>query len=498
MKRLHLIIYIALLAATIIHLVPTPLLAQLPAQPSQPAQAEQRATLPLFPMPRPLTLLTADASAPTAPSTLAARSSSAPTAPSTLAARSSRADSVPGGFAAESFPSRSVPGGISAGVAIDATLYATLRHRLDSLTALPLLQTTQLGLMVYDLTADTTIYSHGARQLMRPASTMKLLTAITALDLLGDDHFLCTSLYYSGTLADGTLQGDLICCGNMNPQFADADLKAFVDSLRALGVATIKGRIVMDRSFKEEELLGEGWCWDDDNPVLSPLLLNREDNLGEQLLACLRRAGISVEGGLLQRLVPGFSTGSPSQRKSHLHLVCNSSQHIDQILKKMMKDSDNLYAEAVFYQIAAHGSQPARAKEGRAAVRRLISRIGLQPQQYRIADGSGLSLYNYVSAELETKMLRYAYRHPKIFSRLHPTLPVATIDGTLKSRMAGTRAAGNVHAKTGTVTGISSLAGYCTAANGHELAFCIINQGVMRAADGKNFQDAVCKALCEP
>ena len=375
----------------------------------------------------------------------------------------------------------------------------SLQVRLDSLVAAePLLEVSQMGLMVFDLSADSTLYTYNHRHTLRPGSTMKLVTAIAALDRLGGNYKFRTSLYYTGQLDSCTLRGDLYCVGGMAPKFEQEDLSAFVQEIKALGIDTIRGRIVADKSMKEPDTLGWGWCWDDDNPVLSPLLLNREDNLGEQLLACLRRAGISVEGGLLQRLVPGFSTGSPSQRKSHLHLVCNSSQHIDQILKKMMKDSDNLYAEAVFYQIAAHGSQPARAKEGRAAVRRLISRIGLQPQQYRIADGSGLSLYNYVSAELETKMLRYAYRHPKIFSRLHPTLPVATIDGTLKSRMAGTRAAGNVHAKTGTVTGISSLAGYCTAANGHELAFCIINQGVMRAADGKNFQDAVCKALCEP
>ena len=57
--------------------------------------------------------------------------------------------------------------------------------------------------------------------------------------------------------------------------------------------------------------------------------------------------------------------------------------------------------------------------------------------------------------------------------------------------------AGNVHAKTGTLTGISSLAGYCTASNGHRLAFCIINQGIMRMADGRNLQDVLCRAMCE-
>jgi D-alanyl-D-alanine carboxypeptidase/D-alanyl-D-alanine-endopeptidase (penicillin-binding protein 4) len=77
------------------------------------------------------------------------------------------------------------------------------------------------------------------------------------------------------------------------------------------------------------------------------------------------------------------------------------------------------------------------------------------------------------------------------------SLPIAGVDGTLKDRMRGTKAQGNVRAKTGTLTGISSLAGYCTTAQGHQLCFAIINQGVMRAATGKAFQDRVCKLLTE-
>jgi len=124
--------------------------------------------------------------------------------------------------------------------------------------------------------------------------------------------------------------------------------------------------------------------------------------------------------------------------------------------------------------------------------------VGLNEKDYRIADGSGLSLYNYVSAELETRLLRYAWRNQRIYEHLYPSLPIAGVDGTLEKRMRKTAAEGNVRAKTGTLTGISSLAGYCLAANGHELAFCIINQGIMRNQSGKDFQDRVCQLLCEP
>ena len=85
-----------------------------------------------------------------------------------------------------------------------------------------------------------------------------------------------------------------------------------------------------------------------------------------------------------------------------------------------------------------------------------------------------------------------------IYNHLLPALPIAGVDGTLKKRMRSQFMRGNVHAKTGTLEGIVSLCGYCTAANGHRLCFSIINQGVMHGSNGRNFQDKVCYILCKP
>lgn len=94
--------------------------------------------------------------------------------------------------------------------------------------------------------------------------------------------------------------------------------------------------------------------------------------------------------------------------------------------------------------------------------------------------------------------MRYAFRNNEIFVHLYPSMAIAGEDGTLKGRMRGGLTSGNVHAKTGTLTGISSLAGYCTASNGHTLCFAIINQGVMQGRSGRAFHDRVCTVLCEP
>lgn len=369
-----------------------------------------------------------------------------------------------------------------------------IRQRIDTLIATArLLNTSQLGLIVYDLTADSAIYTYNHRQTMRPASTMKLVTAIAAIDKLGGAYQLRTSLYYTGDIANRTLTGDLVSVGGMDPAFGRDDLAAFVESLQRLGVDTIRGNIVADRSMKDDDLLGEGWCWDDDNPVLSPLLISRKDNFTERLMQALRDEGVVLQ------LSPYTSPLSPSAYRlpSNAKLVCTRTHTIDQILTKMMKDSDNLYAESMFYQLAAsEGNRPAKAGNARLMIQKLIQKVGLAPADYKIADGSGLSLYNYLSPLLHVRLLRYAYRNPNVFEHLLPALPIAGEDGTLKNRMKGTAAAGNVRAKTGTVTCVSCLAGYCTTDNGHDLCFAIMNQGVLQISNARTFQDNLCRALC--
>ena len=363
-----------------------------------------------------------------------------------------------------------------------------LRHRIDKLLEHPMFETSQLGLMVYDLTADSTLYTRGHRQLLRPASTMKLITAIATIDKLGGSYQFRTSLYYTGKVDNGTLTGDVYCVGGFDPRFNADDLKAFVDGIKSMGVDTIRGRILADRTMKDSDTLGEGWCWDDDNPVLSPLLVSRKDLFLSRFLQELRESAIVVEASTGEAPLPNGA-----------FIVCTRFHSIDQILMRMMKDSDNLYAESMFYQLAASsGERPAKAKHARREIARLIERVGLNPSSYKIADGSGLSLYNYVTPELEVALLRYAYRNADIYIHLYPSLPIAGEDGTLKRRMRGGFASGNVHAKTGTLTCITSLAGYCTAPNGHVLAFSIINQGVMHDSNGRSFQNRVCEAMCKP
>lgn len=361
-----------------------------------------------------------------------------------------------------------------------------LSATLDQLLRDPMFETSHVGLMVYDLTADRPLYAHGHRQLLRPASTMKLLTAVTALRHLGGNHPVQTRFRYAGAVADSTFTGNIYCIGGFDPAFGTDELAILADSLRARGIRNIRGNIITDRSMTDNQPLGEGWSWDDSNPILTPLLCNRGDLLAEELVGHLVGQGFNIQVNITDGTCPEQTAS-----------LCTVSHSLDQILLPMMKQSDNLYAESVLFQIAsATGTAHATVQQARETEEQFIADLGLRPEDYRIADGSGLSLYNYLSAELLVQVLRYAWQHPDIYDHLAPTLPVAGIDGTLKNRMKNTPAKGKVRAKTGTVTGVSSLAGYAQAANQHILAFAIINQGLRNGRDGRDFQDRVCTALC--
>lgn len=364
-----------------------------------------------------------------------------------------------------------------------------VQARLDELLRNDMFETSTVGMMVYDLTADSVIFKHNERQLMRPASTLKMMVAVTALDRLGNDYEYETCLLRTGDIEGRVLDGNLYCKGGFDPAFDNSDLSVMVDSVLRLGVDTIRGNLYADLSMKDSDRLGEGWCWDDDNPILSPLLISRKDNFMERFRERLHRAGIEVEGEIKTGDVPRTA-----------HELCVVKRRIDDILPRMMKKSDNLYSESLFYQIASSSgsSVPASAKQGRRIINRLIEKLGFKSSNYYIADGCGLSLYNYVSPELEVAFLKYAFSKDKIYVPLYQNMPVAGVDGTLDDRMRRGYACGNVHAKTGTVTGVSSLAGYCTAANGHKLCFSIINMGLRHSSSGRRFQDRVCEALCRP
>ena len=145
-----------------------------------------------------------------------------------------------------------------------------LRRYIDSLADAPEFSNAHWGILIVDPSTGDTLYSRNAGKLFMPASNMKILTSSTALTQLGPDYRYRTSFLARGTIADGTLNGDLLVIGRGDPSVSDhmmhdamIPLRAIADSIASRGIRRITGRVVPDGDAFPGEVLGYGWTYDD-------------------------------------------------------------------------------------------------------------------------------------------------------------------------------------------------------------------------------------------
>lgn len=385
----------------------------------------------------------------------------------------------------------------------------TLAERLSNLAREADAHNYHTGICVYDLTADATVFEYHAHKSMRPASTQKILTAVAALDRLGKNAVFTTLALQQGYMEGTTLVGNVVVRGGFDPMFSYDDLRQMALAIREAGIDSIAGQLVADVSMTDGLRLGNGWCWDDVPssiiPYLTPLLFNHEQEVGSRNKKCVEHPdqyflqvlqrelcelGVACRDGVAQGTAFNFQ---PSMAQRTLF----SRQHtVEQMLGQMMKKSDNLYAEALFYLLGSSAKFSQTGwKDGAAQVENLLRKVGADLDNASVADGSGLSLYNYITPQALVKVLRFAYQQKAIYNALLPSLPVAGMDGTLDRRMMKSPAQGNVRAKTGTLKGVVTLAGYATAADGHQLAFSILCNGPIKGDVARALQDKICNEL---
>jgi len=148
---------------------------------------------------------------------------------------------------------------------------------------------------------------------------------------------------------------------------------------------------------------------------------------------------------------------------------------IDSVIINTNKTSDNLSAENTLKVIAAEKrGPPGSAEKGISVEYELLSSMGVDTTGLFLVDGSGVSHYNLVSAEVLVQLLAELYKRREVFDLFYRSLPIGGVDGTLQNRMRGTAATGLVRAKTGSLTGVSTLSGYVNAQDGELLAFSIL------------------------
>lgn len=361
-----------------------------------------------------------------------------------------------------------------------------------------------VGMTVYDLTADSTIFSYNDNDLYIPASTQKLFVSITALSTIGSNHHFRTDVSYDGTVETDSiyhvdsiwhdsinvevkidtifrkyLKGNVYVSSGFDPTLDKNAIEYVACKVMALDVDSIDGYIY---AYEPQKRMVSGqWFWDK----------HPSRFFASSLYQALKDDGVAFSADKAYS-----SLSVPLDHKTYGLTSLYTPLPI--ILKRMMKNSDNFYAESMLLNLCdlrdvnkwTYNSCTQKVKE-------MVGKAGGRTSDYIIDDGSGLSHSNKTTPIIETQILRYAYHNKDIYELLYESLPIAGVDGTLSSRMIGTPAYRNVRAKTGTVNGVQTLAGYVKASNGHFLAFSIMVNNNYDQAGGRSLQNQLCAEMAK-
>lgn len=412
-----------------------------------------------------------------------------------------------------------------------------------------------VSMVVYDLDCDTLLFEHRSHKLVRPASVQKVLTSVVALEKLGSGYTFDTRLfrqcsdealnyYVKGVMDPLFNEQDMvelaanIPCGTViDTLFADCSFsdslywgagwswddspygyQPYLSPLMLCGGAV---EVVVTPSSK-----GEAPCYTC-NPKSSFYTIVNEAECGNSELGKLTIMRdwledsnvIRIKGNCVKRVKErmnmyksadffmavlmekldslGVMVNNVAFGPSQGEVVAKHSTPLTAVVSEALMESDNLCAEALLYHLCAPGSSaPATMKGGCKVVENFIKgKLGVTCS-FSVADGSGLSLYNYTTADILARALRYIYGNKRIFSKFYGSLPLSGVSGTLKNRTKGTVAYKKVRAKTGTVKGVCTLAGYARASNGHMIAFVMLNTGMQSARPVREWQDKACEIIC--
>ncbi len=203
----------------------------------------------------------------------------------------------------------------------------------------------------------------------------------------------------------------------------------------------------------------------------------------------LLKAKVGFEGKIASRQTP----------KDAVVLASHTSRPLSQIVEEMMKTSDNLIGDALFKKMGENRfGAPGTWQKGSQAVREFLAQtVGLNVEKMVIVDGSGLSRYNLVSAHHFLEFLSWMHKQFSCCSEFMSSLPISGTDGSLVRRMKNAELKGKVRAKTGAMTGISSLSGYLSTKDGELLAFSILQNGFTgKVSEYKTkIEDEICAFL---
>lgn len=334
-----------------------------------------------------------------------------------------------------------------------------------------------------------------------PASNQKLVTIATALDVLGPDARLATTLVAEAEPVGGVISGDVWLVGGGDPTFSTG---AFADAywgiyaptadrlaaeLAAAGVTRITGRINADASRFDDVPGAPGWKPEfipAQSPPISALTIDRAAS-GPALRAAravrraLVRAGVRV----------GMARIAPAPAADPVELARVESAPVGILVELAGRDSDNFVAEMLLKAAAAEATGRGTTAAGVEAEGGVLAELGVPDRGLALVDGSGLSYDNRATAAALSLLLARVDDDPALGPAMRSALATAGVNGTLAGRMTSGPAAGFVRAKTGSLNDASSLSGYAGVC-----AFSVLVQRTwVDQAAAHALQDAIAQLL---
>ncbi len=436
-----------------------------------------------------------------------------------------------------------------------------LGAQVDAIANRPEFSRSRWGILIQPLSSTATLYSRDAQKYFIPASNVKLLTTAAALQKLGADFRIKTSVY-SGE------NGSLYVAGRGDPSITEAQLESLAQQLKRRGVDRVN-ELIGDDSYFQGSAVNPNWEWEDAQsgygaPINSLIfnqnaieLLLSPQELGQPLKVTFAepklanqwqiqnnsvtvaqnesefievgrefdRPAIRVSGQLkvgaesesayvavvnpannfLQHFQQVLAAeGIPvkqaivasASRNFNQELATVESPPLAQLVRETNRESNNLYAEVLLRLLGKVTDKMPQQQEdtdeiGLKELKTALTQLGVNPNSYILADGSGLSRHNLISPEALVQTLRFMANSPAA-SIYRQSLPIAGESGTLKNRFNSTPNRVILQAKTGTLSGVSALSGYIEVPDYEPLVFSIIvNQSGLSAASMRSATDEI-------
>ena len=363
------------------------------------------------------------------------------------------------------------------------------------------------GAYVYDLSDRKALYARRATNRRILASNTKLFTTAAALDEFGSGGRFTTEVLGDRLPnSNGVVRGDLYMVGGGDPSFGSnsfaerayggggATLEGLARAVRQAGVRRVTGHVLGDETLFDSLRGGpdSGYGVSEWVGPLSALSFNRglarengsafqtrpPEFAAKKLAAALKRRGIRIDGEA------GVSQAGARARE----IAAVESITVGRLIRLTNQVSDNFFAEILAKHLDATPTHPGTTDGGAAAAAHFARRFGATAS---LVDGSGLARGNRAAPRAIVRLLRGMYRH-RGFEPYYESLARSSERGTLADRETNRRC----RAKTGTISGVSALSGYCRAVSGDLIAFSFLMNGVGYNYDrARRTQDAMTQII---